>query len=86
LLGLYFISQFLFYPLLGLAIAFSNWQWVVGVAALKLVPQAVVLYKAMVKLDEKDLWPWFIFLDMWMFFYYLLFFPALWRRPAKNWN
>ncbi len=86
LLGLYFISQFLFYPLLGLALAFSNWQWVVGVAALKLVPQAIVLYKAMVKLDEKDLWPWFIFLDMWMFFYYLLFFPALWRRPAKNWN
>jgi len=85
-LGLYFISQFLFYPLLGLALAFSNWQWVVGVAALKLVPQAIVLYKAMVKLDEKDLWPWFIFLDMWMFFYYLLFFPALWRRPAKNWN
>jgi hypothetical protein len=40
----------------------------------------------MKKLNELDLWPWFIFLDMWMFFYYLLFFPALWRRPAKNWN
>jgi hypothetical protein len=86
LLGLYFISQFLFYPLLGLALVFSNWQWVAGIAAIKLLPQAIILYKAMVKLDEKDLWPWFIFLDMWMFFYYLLFFPALWRRPTKNWN
>ncbi|MBM3412793.1 MAG: glycosyltransferase [Bacteroidetes bacterium] len=86
LLGLYFISQFLFYPLLGLALAFCNWQWVAGIAIIKLLPQAVILYKAMHKLDEKDLWPWFILLDMWMFFYYLFFFPALWKRPTKNWN
>jgi hypothetical protein len=59
---------------------------VVAIAGVKLLWQAIVLYKAMSKLDEKDLWPWFIVLDMWMFFYYLLFFPALWRRPAKSWN
>ncbi|NCW87718.1 MAG: glycosyltransferase [Chitinophagia bacterium] len=86
LLGLYFISQFLFYPLLGVALFFCNWQWVTAIAAIKLIPQAVILYKSMAKLDEKDLWPWFIFLDMWMFFYYLIFFPALWRRPAKSWS
>jgi len=85
LLGLYFISQFLFYPLLGVTLVFCNWQWVTAVAAIKLIPQAVILYKSMAKLDEKDLWPWFIILDMWMFFYYLIFFPALWRRPAKSW-
>ena len=86
LLGLYFASQFAFYPLLVLAFVFYNWQWVAPVAAVKLLLQGVILYRSMAKLDEKDLWPWFIFLDMWMFFYYLIFFPALWRRPAKSWS
>jgi len=36
-------------------------------------------------MGEKDLWPWFIFLDMWMFFYYIIFAPALWRRPRNKW-
>jgi hypothetical protein len=38
------------------------------------------------KLGESDLWPWFLLLDMWMFFYYLIFAPALWRRPTRSWN
>ena len=86
LLGLYFVSQFAFYPLAVAAFLFFNWQWALPVALFKLVVQGFILYKSMAKMDEKDLWPWFIFLDMWMFFYYLIFFPALWRRPAKSWN
>lgn len=86
LLGLYFISQFSYYPLVAAAFVFWHWQWVLPIVAVKLLLQAVVLYRSMAKLDEKDLWPWFILLDMWMFFYYLIFFPALWRRPAKSWN
>lgn len=86
LLGLYFISQFAYYPLLAAACVFWNWQWVLPVAGVKLLLQGVILYRSMAKLDEKDLWPWFILLDLWMFFYYLIFFPALWRRPAKSWN
>lgn len=86
LLGLYFVSQFAFYPLLAAALVFWNWQWVLPVAGVKLLLQGVVLYRSMAKLDEKDLWPWFILLDLWMFFYYLIFFPALWRRPAKSWS
>jgi hypothetical protein len=86
LLGLYFITQFSFYPLLVAALLFCPWPYVAALAGTKLVWQAIVLYRAMSKLDEKDLWPWFLILDMWMFFYYLIFFPALWRRPAKSWN
>jgi hypothetical protein len=40
----------------------------------------------MKKMDEKDLWPWFILLDIWMFFYYLIFAPALWKKPRKRWS
>ncbi|HLD53441.1 MAG TPA: glycosyltransferase [Sediminibacterium sp.] len=86
LLGLYSFSLFLVYPLLVLSILFFNWQLAVGVFALRFIVQAIVLYKGMNKLNEKDLYPWFLFLDIWMFFYYLFTVPAIWKAPRKNWN
>lgn len=85
LLGLYFITQFLFYPLLAASIIFFDWKYVLAVFGLRFLLQAIVWYKAMKKMGEADLWPWFLFLDMWMFFYYLIFAPALWRKPVKGW-
>ena len=40
---------------------------------------------SMQKLQEADLWPWFLFFDVWMFVYYLIFAPALWRKPQNRW-
>ncbi|NOT51914.1 MAG: glycosyltransferase [Chitinophagaceae bacterium] len=86
LLGLYFATQFIFYPLLAAALIFYDWKYVLAVFGFRLLLQAFILFKAMKKMGEKDLWPWFIFLDMWMFFYYIIFAPALWRRPRQHWN
>jgi glycosyltransferase involved in cell wall biosynthesis len=86
LLGLYFITQFIFYPLFVAAIIFYNWKMALIVFGIRLLLQAFVLYKSMKKMGEQDLWPWFLFLDMWMFFYYIIFAPALWKRPAKHWS
>jgi glycosyltransferase involved in cell wall biosynthesis len=86
LLGLYFITQFIFYPLFVVAIIFYNWKMALIVFGIRLLLQAFVLYKSMKKMGEQDLWPWFLFLDMWMFFYYIIFAPALWKRPAKHWS
>lgn len=85
LLGLYFATQFIFYPLLAAAIIFYDWRLVLAVFGIRFLLQAFVLFKAMKKMGENDLWPWFIFLDMWMFFYYIIFAPALWRNPRKDW-
>ena len=85
LLGLYFSTQFVFYPLLAAAFLFYDWRYVLAAFGLRFFLQAFVLFKSMKKMGEKDLWPWFIFLDMWMFFYYIIFAPALWRRPRKGW-
>jgi len=85
LLGLYFATQFIFYPLLAAALIFYDWRFVLAVFGVRFLLQAFVLFKAMKKMGEKDLWPWFIFLDMWMFFYYIVFAPALWRNPRKDW-
>jgi glycosyltransferase involved in cell wall biosynthesis len=86
LLGLYVATQFLFYPLLIATIIFYDWRLAMGIFTLRLIVQAIVFYKSMNKMGEKDLWPWFPVLDIWMFLYYIIFAPALWRKPRRNWN
>lgn len=84
-LGLYFGTQFIYYPAFAAAIIFFDWQLVIPVVVLRLIVQAIVFFKSMKKMGEQDLWPWFILLDMWMFFYYIIFAPALWRTPKNKW-
>jgi glycosyltransferase involved in cell wall biosynthesis len=86
LLGLYVATQFLFYPLFAAAAIFYSWIFALGLLVLKLLIQGFVYYKSMKKMEEKDLWPWFVLLDIWMFFYYIVFSPALWKKPKRNWN
>jgi hypothetical protein len=56
------------------------------VFATRFISQAIVYNKVMNRLQEKDLFAWWWLLDIWMFFYYIIFAPALWRRPRKSWN
>ena len=86
LLGLYAFSHFLFYPLLILSCIFFNWKFALIVFGARFILQAIVFYKTMKKLDEKDLFPLFLFFDLWMFMYYILFFPALIIKPKPTWK
>lgn len=86
LLGLYSITHFLFYPLLIISAIFYSWQISLGLFAVRSITQAIIWYKAMQKLQEKDLFSLWWFFDIWMFLYYLIFAPALWRKPKKSWN
>jgi len=86
LLGLYSLSLFLLYPLLAVSILFFNWWIALAVFGVRLIIQAVILYKGMKKLNEADLWPWFLLLDIWMFFYFIFTLPAIWKAPRKNWD
>lgn len=86
LLGLYFVAHFIFYPLLIAGVILFDWRWVISLLGMRLVIQGFIFYKAMKKMDEKDLWPWLFFLDLWMFLYYIVFAPALWKKPNKKWN
>lgn len=85
-LGLYSFTQVLVYPFFVAALLFYTWWLAVAVFAVRLIIQAYIWNKSMKKLNEADLWPYFLFFDIWMFFYYLLFTPALFKKPAKNWN
>jgi glycosyltransferase involved in cell wall biosynthesis len=86
LLGLYSISHFLFYPAFFLRIVFFDWRLALAVFGIRFLVQAFVFYKTMEKLGEKDLFPWWWLFDVWMFAYYLIFAPTLWRKPSPNWN
>jgi glycosyltransferase involved in cell wall biosynthesis len=86
LLGLYLITQFLFYPLFAATIIFYDWRYAIALLIVKLSVQGYIFNKAMKKMEEKDLWPWFVLLDIWMFFYYIFFAPALLKKPKRNWN
>jgi glycosyltransferase involved in cell wall biosynthesis len=86
LLGLYSFTLFLIYPLLALSIIFFNWWMALAVFGLRFLIQAIVLFKSMKKLNESDLWPWFLFFDIGMFFFYIFTIPAIWKAPRKNWD
>src|SRR5580765_78712 len=77
LLGLYSFSQFMFYPAFITALIFFDWRIVLGVFGLRMISLYLIYGKAFKKLNEGDLAGWLFFFDIWQFFYYLIFLPAL---------
>jgi glycosyltransferase involved in cell wall biosynthesis len=86
LLGCYMTSHFLLYPLMVAALITFDWRWVLGIWGLRFLFQGVVFFKSMKKLGETDLFPFFWLWDIWMFFYYLIFISAIWKKPRNQWN
>lgn len=86
LLGLYSFTHILFYPLFIASLLVFDWRFVLPVFGIRLLIQGFIYYKAMHKLQEQDLFPWWWLLDIWMFVYYLIFVPALWKKPRPTWN
>ena len=87
LLALYAISLFLVYPMTIAALIISKeYILVASVFSFRLIIQATILRGAMKKLNELDLWPWFIVFDIWSIFYYLFTLPSVWKAPQKNWS
>ena len=86
LLGLYAFSHFVFYPLLIASCLFYNWQYALIVFGARLLIQAVVYGRTLSKFRENDLFPLFLFFDLWMFFYYFIFAPALIKKPKPTWK
>ena len=86
LLGMYALSHFFFYPLFILTLFFADWKLSLAVFGGRFVLQGIVLFQVTNKLNEKDLFPWYWILDAWMFFYYLVFSTALFKKPKKTWK
>jgi len=85
LLGSYSVSHLLFYPLFIVSL-FFDWRYALGIFGLRLIIQGFVYYRCMRKLQEDDLFAWWWLLDIWMFVYYLIFTPTVWKKPRPTWN
>jgi glycosyltransferase involved in cell wall biosynthesis len=86
LLGLYSATQFLIYPFFIAAVIFYNWWMALIVFGIRLIVQGFIYFKAMKKLNEADLFPFFFLFELWMCVYYILFLPALFKKAKKSWN
>lgn len=86
LLGMYSFSQFLFYPAVVAAAIFFNWELTLIIFGVQLIWQAIVYSKTTKKLGENDLFPMFLFFELWMFIYYIIFAPALFKKPKPYWK
>ena len=85
LLGLYSLSQFLFYPLFIATTILYSWEIALAILGVKSVLQYIIFSKAMKKLNEQDLAKWIFVMDIGAFFYYLRFAGTLWRKDKKTW-
>jgi glycosyltransferase involved in cell wall biosynthesis len=86
LLGLYSITQFFLYPLFVVSMIFFSWKITLIVFGARFLLQGFIYFKTMKRLNEKDLFAWWWLFDIWMFLYYLIFVPALWKKPPPSWN
>ncbi|HET7897667.1 MAG TPA: glycosyltransferase family 2 protein, partial [Flavisolibacter sp.] len=86
LLGLYTASFFAFYPLLVLSLIFFDWRFALIPFGVRLIAQAIIWKKAMQQFGEEDLFPLFIFWDIWLFFYYIIFARSVYKKPRRTWN
>jgi glycosyltransferase involved in cell wall biosynthesis len=85
-LGLYSISFGMLFPYCIASAILFNWWITLSVLCFRWLIQGVIYFKSMKRLNELDLFPFFILLDIWMFIYYIFVLPALWRKPKQKWN
>ena len=86
LLGIYSLTHFSFYPLLVLSCMFFEWKTTLIAFGIRFIIQMLVYAFALKKLNEKGLFPFVLFFDIWMFFYYLIFSTALIRKAKPSWK
>ena len=86
LLGLYAFAQFLCYPLLIVSAIFYDWKCCIIPFVIFILIAGIIYAKAMKKLGEKDLLSYFILLDVWMFFYYIIFALSLVKKARPTWK
>ncbi len=86
LLGLYALSYFIYFPVMTGVILFYSWEQAFFVFGIRFIIQAIILFPCMKKLKVNDLYPWFLMIDIMMFFYYLVFAVTLVKKPKPAWK
>ena len=89
LLTVYAMSHILFYPAFVLSLLHPHavgWSVILMVFGVRFLLQGIVYFRSMKKLGESDLFPFWWLLDIWMIGYYIIFAPAIWKKPRAEWR
>lgn len=86
LLGLYSLTQFLIWPLFIASLLLGPLPLTAAIGAGRLLLTGLMHYRVASRLGETDLVPWFPLFELSMPLYYLLFFPALFKKPSRHWH
>lgn len=86
LLGSYAALNWLYFPLFALVAIFYSWQLALITLGLRWILQGIIWGKAMQRLKENDLIPFFWLFDIWQFFYYIIFSFSLFIKPKSSWK
>lgn len=86
LLAAFSISHLLFYPALIVAAIFYSWKLALIVFGVRFLVQGVIMFTTLKRFNEKDLMPFFWLLDIWQWFYYIIFSFAIAKKPASTWK
>jgi glycosyltransferase involved in cell wall biosynthesis len=86
LLGLYAITHAMLIPATIATALFYSWKLAACIYAFRLLYTGIIWIMGMNKLNEKDLRPWFWLLDIWQFFYYIIFSFTLLKKPKTTWK
>ena len=89
LLALHSVSHILFYPAFVLSLLYPpsmGWSVTLAVFSIRFLVQGIVYFRCMKKLGESDLFPFWWLLDLWMIGYYIIFAPAIWKKPRAEWR
>jgi cellulose synthase/poly-beta-1,6-N-acetylglucosamine synthase-like glycosyltransferase len=89
LLASYALSHVLFYPVFVLSLlnppAVGS-SVILTVFGIRFLLQGIVYFRSMKKLGESDLFPYWWLLDICMIGYYIIFAPAIWKKPRAEWR
>ena len=87
LLGLFYVSQLLFWLLAIVLVALQiHLIWVLGMILFRLIIQQIILTKGAKKLDEGNLMLWIPFLDFFLVFSQLIIFTLNLISKPKHWK
>ena len=85
-LSMYAASHMLFYPLLIVSMLLYHLWIPLAIYGFRLLLQGIIAFRTMRKLRENDLFWLYPLLDVWQWFYYLLFADGLFRKPGTQWK
>ncbi|MFK5981342.1 MAG: glycosyltransferase [Flavobacteriaceae bacterium] len=86
LLGLYYISQVLFWVLSILTFIFLDWKIPLAIVLFRLIIQYIVLIKAAKNLDQKDLLYWLPFLEIFLILFQFSIFISNSSSKPTSWK